>query len=39
MTANAKRPAPDAAVKAANTWTQILGGIGLLAPTRPAGPA
>ena len=32
MTANVKRPAPDAAIKAANTWTQVLGGIGLLAP-------
>ena len=32
MTANVKRPAPDAAVKAANTCTQVLGGMGLLQP-------
>lgn len=32
MAAHAKRFVPDAAVKAANTCTQVLGGMGLLAP-------
>ena len=32
MAAHAKRFVPEAAVKAANTCTQVLGGMGLLAP-------
>ena len=32
MAAHAKRFVPDAAVKAANTCTQVLGGMGLLKP-------
>ena len=32
MAAHAKRFVPDAAVKAANTCTQVLGGMGLLQP-------